>query len=124
MKHLVHVVKDKDAFLYYKFRPEDDSELWVPWDHGCGSGTPAEQGDILWFVRSTPARGVIEVLGAVPILRAQEDHINGRWELWYVGTSIVQAPEGCSVSLYGHLNEELWEELCRRDTLPSVEQPA
>lgn len=99
MLHHIYSVQapanEKDAkswFEYYKFRPEDDDELYVV----APDTKEISEGDVIWFELN------LKIYGAVKVLRVTEDHVNGRKELWYRGTDIRPLSEPVGMSPTWH----------------------
>lgn len=67
-------------FYFYKFHPGlEYEEVYVPMPYG----NYPERGDMLWFCLDR------WFVGAVPILRVDDDHINGRLEIWYKSSEVT-----------------------------------
>ena len=98
MKHLIYNMRSSDPppsgygdtkgwFYYYKWKV--DEEVYVPWSLEL---TP-EAGDVLWFAMN----GV--VLGCTIVLRVLTDDLNGRLEVWYLGSQIYEVNKYLDVAI-------------------------
>ncbi len=84
MKYIYFNIEDLSHFLYYKFRPFDEEELWVPFTEEPHVGGD----DTLVFQFVDIPKRFIRLYGTVPILCVLEDSFNSRWEIRYLGTKI------------------------------------
>jgi hypothetical protein len=70
-----HTGDIKSWFFYYKWRLDEDDEVFVPVEtDACETATA---GDTLWFLMDG------ELVGKATLLRVQYDPFNGRKELWF-----------------------------------------
>lgn len=87
-----NTLEKRSWFIYYKFRPDDPEELYVPAPYGTAEFS---EGDVAWLCVGN------EVYGGVPILRVVDDALNQRKELWYRGTDIKVLRQPMSVLALG-----------------------
>jgi len=117
MKDLIYFMIGKDPspqgagdtrswFYHYKLRL-DEEELYVPVQHEQ-LVADWEAGDRLWFVLD------YKVVAVAPILRVEEDPLNQRSEVWYVGSKLIELDQVFDEAMQTRIVDgDLWKELCR-----------
>lgn len=78
-------------FLYYKW--EVGGEVWLPVSSIEGIKDPVLAGDSLWLLLHHNDKGRSELLGLTKILRLEENHTTGKWEVWYDDDTVQRVPE-------------------------------
>ncbi len=97
MQHFAYAVRydspapagigDAPSWLRY-YKLSSDDEVFIPMVEGLEE---IQAGDMLWFI-------IEDVLyGMVPVLRIEEDAINGKKEIWFDGSTVRHASPGKTI---------------------------
>jgi len=92
-------------FFYYKWRPDEEDEVFVPVGKDDLEGV--EPSDMLWFFMDG------RLVGRAVVSRVEWDYVNARKEVWYHTTSCQEAKQYVeSTAPTGELSQDMAELFC------------